>query len=155
MFETAILLGDVAWRLYDTYGFPVDLTQLMAEEQGLTIDQSISFLVLCLQERRAQIMKNHTGTHVLNYALRKVLSDSGQKGSLVAPDRMRFDFTNKQAMTIKQLSIEQTGWMLELRFSVWRNYFVIFNGLKATGENIHRLDEAVELARKFASACLI
>lgn len=30
--------GDVAWRLYDTYGFPVDLTRLMAEEKGLTID---------------------------------------------------------------------------------------------------------------------
>ena len=30
--------GDVAWRLYDTYGFPVDLTLLMSEEKGLTID---------------------------------------------------------------------------------------------------------------------
>ena len=30
--------GDVAWRLYDTYGFPVDLTTLMSEEKGLTID---------------------------------------------------------------------------------------------------------------------
>ena len=32
------LSGDVAWRLYDTYGFPVDLTTLMAEERSLTID---------------------------------------------------------------------------------------------------------------------
>ena len=30
--------GDVAWRLYDTYGFPVDLTQIMAEEKGLVVD---------------------------------------------------------------------------------------------------------------------
>ena len=36
--STQIVPGDVAWRLYDTYGFPVDLTQLMAEEKGLTID---------------------------------------------------------------------------------------------------------------------
>jgi len=34
----APILGDLAWRLYDTYGFPADLTQLMAEEAGLSID---------------------------------------------------------------------------------------------------------------------
>lgn len=33
-----VVPGDVAWRLYDTYGFPIDLTQLMAEEKGLTVD---------------------------------------------------------------------------------------------------------------------
>ncbi|CAO4361593.1 unnamed protein product [Caenorhabditis nigoni] len=55
------------------------------------------------EDRKQLIMKNHTGTHVLNYALRKVLADSDQKGSLVAPDRMRFDFTNKAAMTPEQV----------------------------------------------------
>lgn len=34
------ILGDVAWRLYDTYGFPVDLTQLMAEEKNLSVDMA-------------------------------------------------------------------------------------------------------------------
>ena len=33
-----VLPGDIAWRLYDTYGFPIDLTQLMAEERGMTVD---------------------------------------------------------------------------------------------------------------------
>lgn len=48
------------------------------------------------EERRCAIMKNHTGTHVLNYGLRCVLgNESDQRGSLVAPDRLRFDFTNK------------------------------------------------------------
>lgn len=55
------------------------------------------------EDRRLLIMKNHTGTHVLNHALRCVLTNSDQKGSLVAPDRLRFDFTNKQAMTIQQV----------------------------------------------------
>ncbi|CAL8070160.1 unnamed protein product [Orchesella dallaii] len=54
--------------------------------------------------RRKQIMNNHTGTHILNFALRSVLKEEpDQKGSLVAPDRMRFDFTNKNAMTVKQV----------------------------------------------------
>ncbi|KAL7298495.1 hypothetical protein TKK_0008275 [Trichogramma kaykai] len=247
-----VVPGDVAWRLYDTYGFPVDLTQLMAEEKGLTIDyagyeeakklailvsqnkaggasdlinldvhaitelqnsgikttddspkynyQVVSkdsyaeysfapcigtvlalrkdkqfvdevksgdevgilldqtnfyaeqggqiydegFLVkvddesteICVKNvqvkggyilhigtvgegtlkkgdklhlnvdfsRRRLIMSNHTATHVLNCALRKVLGpESDQKGSLVAPDRLRFDFTNKGAMTADQV----------------------------------------------------
>ena len=49
-------------------------------------------------------MNNHTGTHVLNYALRKVLgTEADQRGSLVAPDRLRFDFTNKGAMNADQV----------------------------------------------------
>lgn len=48
-------------------------------------------------------MKNHTGTHVLNFALRKVVGEIEQKGSLVAPDKLRFDLTSKQSLTYEQV----------------------------------------------------
>ena len=54
--------------------------------------------------RRWPIRNNHTGTHILNFALREVLGDGvDQKGSLVAPEKLRFDFSHKQAVTAKEL----------------------------------------------------
>jgi len=61
------------------------------------------------QERRAQIAAHHTGTHLLNHALRETLRDAvDQKGSLVAPDRLRFDFSASQGLSPAQLEqVEQ------------------------------------------------
>ncbi|XP_053625489.1 alanine--tRNA ligase, cytoplasmic isoform X2 [Plodia interpunctella] len=249
--RSKIIPGDIAWRLYDTYGFPIDLTQLMCEEKGLTVDMetyekakkesqlasqgksvghedllaldihALSYLqssgisvtddspkynyvpsnsgkeaiykfdtctgtVVALRrnkefvnevssgqecgiildktsfyaeqggqiydegymvkvnddsteftvnnvqvkagyvlhtgkvegtikvgdslslyidtERRRLVMNNHTGTHILNNVLRKILgNDTDQRGSLVMPDRLRFDFTNKGPMTTQQI----------------------------------------------------
>merc|ERR1719228_32571 len=56
------------------------------------------------EDRRKNVMNNHSGTHVLNFALRQVLTgDADQRGSLVAPERLRFDFTNKAAMTAAEV----------------------------------------------------
>lgn len=59
--------------------------------------------------RRWPIRNNHTGTHILNYALRDTLGDHiNQKGSLVAPTKLRFDFSHKQQVTIPELEKIET-----------------------------------------------
>ena len=55
--------------------------------------------------RRQLTMKNHSATHALNHSLMKVLgNDTDQRGSLVVPEKLRFDFTNKNAMTVEQVA---------------------------------------------------
>lgn len=59
--------------------------------------------IFWLQSRRRLIMSNHTATHILNFALRGVLGEADQRGSLVAPDRLRFDFTAKGALSTGEI----------------------------------------------------
>ncbi|XP_033115331.1 alanine--tRNA ligase, cytoplasmic-like isoform X2 [Anneissia japonica] len=54
-------------------------------------------------EHRINVMRNHTGTHLLNFALREVLSNTSQKGSLVASDRLRFDFNSMETLSTEDL----------------------------------------------------
>ncbi|XP_033373063.1 alanine--tRNA ligase, cytoplasmic isoform X2 [Parus major] len=65
----------------------------VGDQVHLTIDEA----------RRRPVMSNHTATHILNFALRSVLGEADQRGSLVAPDRLRFDFTAKGALSTQEI----------------------------------------------------
>lgn len=70
---------------------------------SLTVGSSVTCEIDEL--RRHPIRNNHTGTHILNHALREVLGDEvNQKGSLVAPEKLRFDFSHKSAVSEAELA---------------------------------------------------
>lgn len=74
-----------------------------------------NFIVDRLQLRRWPLRNNHTATHILNFSLRETLGDHiDQKGSLVAPTKLRFDFSHKaQISTTELIKIESIsqGWI--------------------------------------------
>ncbi|PIO27848.1 hypothetical protein AB205_0056580, partial [Aquarana catesbeiana] len=86
-------------------GIVLDKTCFYAEQGGQTFDEGYMVREDDTSEdpRRRPIMSNHTATHILNFALRSVLGEADQRGSLVAPDRLRFDFTAKGAMTTLEI----------------------------------------------------
>ena len=113
--------GKAAFKLYDTYGFPLELTVEMAGERGLTVDeagfaeafkehQEKSHAVAegqfkgGLSDTGTATTRLHTATHLLNAALKAVLSpDVNQKGSNITPERLRFDFNLARPMTEEEI----------------------------------------------------
>ncbi|HEY5950548.1 MAG TPA: alanine--tRNA ligase [Kofleriaceae bacterium] len=105
-------IGDTGWAVSSTAKVRIDDTQkptgdmhvLLGEitTGTLTVGDTVKFTVD--DERRERIRANHSATHLLHHALKRVLGDHvGQKGSLVAPDRLRFDFTHFSPMTPEQI----------------------------------------------------
>lgn len=104
--DTGIMIGDAATiRVTDTKTPEKDLTvhYVQVEDGTVHIGDELQARIDVL--RRERIRRNHTATHILHWALRTVLGDHvKQAGSLVAPDRLRFDFTHFEAMTPEQIA---------------------------------------------------
>jgi alanyl-tRNA synthetase len=126
--------GKTAFKLYDTFGFPFEMTLEMADKAGLTVDRegfeeanrkhqelsrttSAGAFKAGLQDNSEVVTRLHTATHLLHAALHKVLGPTAnQKGSNITPERLRFDFTWQDKMTPEQIAeVEKlvNGWIEE------------------------------------------
>ena len=126
--------GKTAFKLYDTFGYPLEMTLELAKEQGLEVDvagfeeankkhQELSRTTSAgsfkagLQDNSVVVTRMHTATHLLHAALHKVLGPTAnQKGSNITPERLRFDFTWPEKMTdeqIKQVEDLVNQWIQE------------------------------------------
>ncbi len=126
-----LLYGASAFMLYESYGFPFEMTQEMAKEQGIGVDAAsfqqemekhkevskvgmdkkdsaiamrAEFQGVNTQEDVAKVTRYHTAAHLMHAALQKVLGPQvKQMGSNITPERMRFDFTFARKVTPEEI----------------------------------------------------
>jgi len=108
--DTGVMSGDgVRFKVTDTQKYTGDLfVHHGTVEEGI-LKQGIALSLEVDHRRRSSIRRNHSATHLLHEALRQVLGDHvAQKGSLVAPDRLRFDFSHPKPMSGDEIERVET-----------------------------------------------
>jgi alanyl-tRNA synthetase len=120
-----IIDGKTAFRLYDTFGFPIEITEELAKDKGIAVDAAGFHEAFAEHQKKSQAgaeqkfkgglidqsedtSKLHTATHLLGAALKAVLGDSvSQRGSNITPERLRFDFNFERPMTEDEIAAAQ------------------------------------------------
>lgn len=116
-----IISGKAAFRLFDTFGFPIELTEELAKERGYTVDRtgyeeanklhqeqsrsaSAGTFKGGLADSSYENAKLHTATHIMFAGLRKMFGTQvEQRGSNITPERLRFDFNLDHKMTPEEI----------------------------------------------------
>ncbi|MGB7252338.1 MAG: alanine--tRNA ligase, partial [Xanthobacteraceae bacterium] len=103
--DTGALIGDgVRFKVTDTQKYAGDVFAHIGTVEEGTLKTGTALALEVNHTRRGAIRRNHSATHLLHEALRQVLGDHvAQKGSLVAPDRLRFDFSHPKPMTSDEI----------------------------------------------------
>jgi alanyl-tRNA synthetase len=117
------LTGALAFKIFETYGFPWEMTEEIARERGQVVDraefenefkrhQDLSRSAAKgmfkggLQDHSEAVVKLHTATHLMHSALREVLGKHvQQKGSNITAERLRFDFSHGEKVSPEQMSV--------------------------------------------------
>ncbi|HLC52075.1 MAG TPA: alanine--tRNA ligase [Candidatus Nanoarchaeia archaeon] len=118
---TDVISGKDAFLLFQSYGFPIEMTQELALEQGITVDeavfkeefekhQNLSRTATVgkfkggLADSSPVVTRMHTATHLLNEALRRIISRKiKQRGSNITTERLRFDFSFDRKLTVDEI----------------------------------------------------
>jgi alanyl-tRNA synthetase len=131
--DTGLLTADgVRFRVSDTQRKAGDLIVHFGKVEEGALGPGLALSLAVDHERRSDIRRNHSATHLLHESLRRVLGDHvAQKGSLVAPDRLRFDFSHPKPMAEEEI----------VKVEEMANHFVLANTAVTT--RLMAADEAI------------